>query len=124
MQDRRITTRLLGERLGVGKEAARQILERDLQKRKICSRVVPHALTAEQRAHRVQCCLSFIEFVAGDESWCFQSILKRNDKAWNGVERILPVRSQKSRVKTMLIFFFFSMLPELSTASLFFKAPQ
>jgi hypothetical protein len=43
MQDRPITTRLLAERLGVSKEAAaRQILERDLQKRKICSRFVPH----------------------------------------------------------------------------------
>lgn len=32
-QDRRITTRLLAERLGFGKKAARQILERDLTKR-------------------------------------------------------------------------------------------
>ena len=82
MQDRRITTRLLAERLGVGKEAARQILERDLQKRKICSRSVPHSLTAEQREHRVECYRSFIEFVdqdhdmlqrivTGDESWFF-----------------------------------------------------
>jgi hypothetical protein len=40
-QDRRITTRLLAERLGVGKKAARQILERDFKKRKISSRFVP-----------------------------------------------------------------------------------
>ena len=55
MQDRRITIRLLGERLGVGKTAARQILERDLQERKICSRFVPHSLTAEQRENWVEC---------------------------------------------------------------------
>jgi len=33
MKDRRITTRLLVERLGVGTKAGRQILERDLQKK-------------------------------------------------------------------------------------------
>jgi hypothetical protein len=49
MQDRCITTRLLAECLGVGKEATRKILERDLQKRKICSRFVPHFLTAEKK---------------------------------------------------------------------------
>jgi hypothetical protein len=42
MQDRRITTTLLAERLGVGQETARQILEWDLQKREICSRFVLH----------------------------------------------------------------------------------
>jgi len=42
MQDRRITTRLLVECLGVGKEAARKIMERDLEGRKIGSRFVPH----------------------------------------------------------------------------------
>jgi hypothetical protein len=48
MQDRRLTTRLLADCLGVGKETARQILERDLQKRNICSWFVPHSSTAEQ----------------------------------------------------------------------------
>jgi len=42
-QDRRITTRLLAERLGVGKKAARQILERGFKK-KISSRFVSHSL--------------------------------------------------------------------------------
>jgi hypothetical protein len=38
MQDRRITTTLLAERLEVGKDAAKQILYGDLQKREILSR--------------------------------------------------------------------------------------
>jgi hypothetical protein len=42
MQDRQITTRLLAECLGVSKEAARQIPEKDSQKRKIFLRLVPH----------------------------------------------------------------------------------
>lgn len=49
MRDRRIKTRLLAECLGVSNEKARKILERDLQRRKICSRFVSHYLTAEQR---------------------------------------------------------------------------
>jgi len=43
-QDSRITTRLLAERLGVGKKAARQILERYLKKRKISSRFMSQSL--------------------------------------------------------------------------------
>jgi hypothetical protein len=35
--------RLFAEHLGASKEVARQILERDLQKRKICLRFVPHS---------------------------------------------------------------------------------
>jgi hypothetical protein len=42
MQDRQIATRLLAECLGVSKEAARKIMERDLEKRRIGSRFVPH----------------------------------------------------------------------------------
>jgi hypothetical protein len=42
MQDRRITARLLAECLGVGNEAAGEIMERDLERRKIGSRFVPH----------------------------------------------------------------------------------
>lgn len=66
MQDRRITTRLHAERLGVGRAAARHILERDLRKRKIFSRPAPHSLMAEHREHRVECYRSFIEFVVQD----------------------------------------------------------
>jgi hypothetical protein len=48
MQDRQITTTLLAaEHLGYMKEVARQILERDLQKRKICSRFVEQFLASK-----------------------------------------------------------------------------
>ena len=43
-QDRRIATRLLTERFGVGKNAARQTLETDLKKIKIYSKFVSHSL--------------------------------------------------------------------------------
>jgi hypothetical protein len=136
MQDRRLTIRLLAECLGVGKEAATQILKRDLQKRKMCSRFVPHSLTDEQREHRVECCCRFIEFVDQDrdvlqrivtavESWFqFDPETKRQSMEWCGTNspRQKKIRLKKSRVKTMLIVSF--MLPELSTVSFFLKAPQ
>jgi hypothetical protein len=68
-------------------------LERDLQKRKICLRFVPHSLTAEQKKHLVECCRNFTKFIDQDGdvvqrivTGAFNSILKGNDKAWNGVE--------------------------------------
>lgn len=64
MQDRQITTRLLAESLEACKEATMLILERDLQKRKVFSRFVPHFLTAEQ----IECYCSFIEFVDQDRN--------------------------------------------------------
>jgi hypothetical protein len=48
------------------------------------------------------------------------SVKKRNDKAWNGVEQILPGRIACQDNTD----FFLPMLPELSTASLFLKGPQ
>jgi hypothetical protein len=54
------------------------------------------------------------------------SVKKRNDKAWNGVEQILPGRRMSGCIiacqdNTDL---FFLMLPELSTVSLFVKGPH
>jgi len=81
--DRQITTRLLDAHLGVGKEVARQIFERNLEKRKICLKFVPHSFRPEQREHQAECCCIFIEIVdqdhdvlqrivTGAENWCFQ----------------------------------------------------
>jgi predicted nucleic acid-binding OB-fold protein len=62
MQERQITIRLHALCLGVGEKAARQILERNLQKRKICSRFVAHSLTVDRGGHRVECCSNLIDF--------------------------------------------------------------
>jgi hypothetical protein len=120
MQDRQITIRLLAECLGVSKEVVRLILKTDLQKRKICSRSVPHSLSVEQREHWVECCCSFIKFadqdhdmlqriVTGDESWCFQynPKMKRHSMERRGMNfsQQKKVRLHKLRVKTMLIVF-------------------
>jgi hypothetical protein len=59
--DRRIITDLLAERLGVCKEAARQIWERDLQKGEIWSSFFfPRSSTTEQGKHRAERCSNFV----------------------------------------------------------------
>ena len=48
-EDRRTTLQMIADRLNIGKETGHQIVTRDLRKRKICARFVPHALTTEQK---------------------------------------------------------------------------
>jgi len=78
-----LTLRLMAEELGIGKEAVRTIVREDLGKRKICSRFVPHRLTAEQKEKRMECANDFVRMchqdrsflttiVTGDETWCYQ----------------------------------------------------
>jgi hypothetical protein len=52
--------------LGVRKETARLILEKDLHKRKICSWFVPQSLTQEEREHGASCCQIFIAAIDQD----------------------------------------------------------
>ncbi len=120
-RDRRLTLRLMAEELGIGKETVRTIVREDLGKRKICSRFVPHRLTAEQKEKRMECANDFISMcrgnrsflttiVTGDETWCYQydPETKRQSMAWCSPSSPRPSKSrlQKSKVKTMLIAFF------------------
>ena len=47
-EDRKVTSWLIADILGIPKTVVLQILREDLKKRKLCSRFVPHALTQEQ----------------------------------------------------------------------------
>jgi len=55
-EDRRITLKMIADRLNIGKETVRRIVTEDFGKRKICARFVPHALTTEQKQERVVYC--------------------------------------------------------------------
>lgn len=135
--DRRLTIRMISDELYLNRETVRLILTQDLGKRKICSRLVPHFLTTEQMQTRVEACRDLIKtadenpdflncIVTGDESWClkYDPETKRQSSEWRspGSPRQKKVRSEKSRIKTMLIAFFDShgiihkeFLPEGST---------
>jgi len=66
LRHRQITIRSLAERLGVGKEATRKILEMYVQRRKTSSRFEPDSLTDEQTQHRIECCRRFVAFADQD----------------------------------------------------------
>ena len=53
-EERCVTVRMMVDEFGVNRETIRQILVEDLDKRKVASRFVPHALSDDQRHERVQ----------------------------------------------------------------------
>ena len=59
-QDQRLTLRLITEELGISKNTTHTIVRDDLCKQKICSRFVPHNLTDEQKAKRMETSGDFI----------------------------------------------------------------
>ena len=119
-QDRRLTLKLIAEELGISKDTVTFVRD-DLAKRKMCSRFVPHNLTDEQKAKRMETTGDFISMcdqdpllleniVTGDETWCYQfhSESKRQSMAWFSPTSPRPKKesSAKSKVKTLLIAFF------------------
>ena len=55
-EDRCTTLQMIADRLNTGKETVRQIITKDLGKRKICARFVPHAFSTEQKKEHVVYC--------------------------------------------------------------------
>jgi len=73
---------MLADEVNVGKDTVRKIVVEGLRKWKICSRLVPHSLTPEQKEWRIAACQDLIatadsdpdffkKIVTGDETWCF-----------------------------------------------------
>lgn len=121
-RDRRLTIRALQDELNVDKETVRQILHDELGMRKLCAKLIPRVLTAEQKQHRVATCQDLLErteregtdwmsrIVTGDESWVFEydPETKRQSAEWvaEGSSRPKKARMSKSKVKSLLICFF------------------
>jgi len=93
-----------------------------LGKRKLCARFVPRSLTPEQREDRVTSCQDiamadadknfFNKIITGDETCCFayDPETKRHMSEWVGKISPWPkkLKFQRTRIKTMLIIFFYS----------------
>jgi hypothetical protein len=88
----------------------------------MCARFVPHSLTPEQWEVRVTSCQDIIamadadnnflnKIITGDETRCFayDPETNRQNSEWVGETspRLKKLKFQRSRVKTMLIIFFF-----------------
>ena len=80
--DRRIASRMIAESFKIPRTVVLRILKKNLGKRKLCARFVPHTLTSEQKEDRVTFCQDIIamadadkhffnKIITGDETWCF-----------------------------------------------------
>ena len=103
--------------------------------RRIAAKFVPHLMTSDQQAHRVQVCQDLLDhsendkeflskIITGDESWVYGY---DNGSIFTVDEQNNP-QTQKSSPSSIqnqgAAHSFFLMLMELSTTSTFLKAPQ
>ncbi|GBM88680.1 hypothetical protein AVEN_68640-1 [Araneus ventricosus] len=112
---------MMEEEVGIGCETAHLIVTQDLGMRKLSYRLVPHSLTPEQMQLRLDACEDLIDMadrdpnflqtiVTGDETWClrYDPEGKRHSMEWRGrgSPKRKKSRSDKSRIKTVLVVFF------------------
>ena len=80
---RRLTLRMISSELNLNRFTAHQILTKDLDMSKVCTKVVPKNLMTEQKASQRDVCLDLLDFlerepeffsrvIAGDESWILE----------------------------------------------------
>jgi len=89
---------MIAESLNIPKTVVLWILKKDLGKRKLCARFVPHSLKPEQKEDRVTCCQNIIAMADADKSF-FNKLLgemrpgvlpvtpKQSDRVLNGLVR-------------------------------------
>jgi len=114
----RETVRSIADQVNIDRETVRKILTEDLM-RKVCAKMVPKELTEEQKQRRVTICQDLLErqddilgrVITGDETWVYQydPEMKRQSAQWKTANSPQPkkFRWSKSRVKTMLLTFFY-----------------
>jgi hypothetical protein len=112
---------MIAEILGISNGSAQTILKEDFNMWKLCTKIVPKVLTDEQKQGHVDCCNDWIESVqdphfcerviTGDEAWIYEydPETKRQSEEWKhlGSPRIKKARKSHSKIKTMLIIFFY-----------------
>ncbi|CAH2013021.1 unnamed protein product [Acanthoscelides obtectus] len=100
IEDRHVTYREIEASLKVSKTSIQKILDEELGVRKLVSRWIPHLLTEEQKAARVNC---------ADESWiyCYEPKNKRQSAVWvfKGEEKPTKVIRSRSVSKKMVATF-------------------
>ncbi|XP_046396633.1 histone-lysine N-methyltransferase SETMAR-like [Ischnura elegans] len=119
--DRRLSIRLIADRVNLNYGTVFQMVTEDLAMRKICAKLVPKVLTDDQKQRRMAVAQEMLErlqaepnfldkVVTGDETWVFEydPETKRQSSEWHTTQSPKPkkARMTKSRVKSMLIAFF------------------
>jgi len=120
--DRRLKLGMISSELNVNWFTVNQILTQDLDMRKVCAKMVPKKLTTEQKANRRDVFLDLLDrlerepeffsrVITGDESWIleYNPETKRQSRKWHTANSPRPkkARMSKSKIKSMLICFFF-----------------
>ena len=80
LKNRHLSLRMLADEANIGKETVRKIVIKDLRKRKICLRIVPHSLTSEQKDRRIAACRDLIATADSDPDF-FRKIVT-DDEMW------------------------------------------
>ena len=116
--DQRLSVRLIADQVGLPKS----IVMTELQMQKVCAKLVPKVLTDEQKENcvsisrelldRVRGDPDFLEqVITGDETWVFEYDLEtiKQSSEWQTTKSSRPkkARMSKSKMKSMLIVFFF-----------------
>lgn len=111
LEDRHITYSEIQVSLGIGRSQIQKILHEELGVRKLFSRWIPHLLTEEQKAQRVNWCRRTLErfhqgtsnhvwsIVSGDESWIYsyEPELKTQSQVWVFQSEPKPTKVVRSR---------------------------
>ena len=113
--------RKMADEFGVNRETIRQILVEDMGKKKVAPRIVPHAMSDDQRHERFQYVKdiiktarrnkNFLKFIVAEyETWCFRydPTTKHQSAEWKppASPKGKKVRIEKSKVKQRLVCFY------------------
>lgn len=110
-EDRHVTYREIQASLGISGTPINEILHKELGVRKLISRWIPHLLTEEQKAARVNWCRQTLErfrggsskhvydIVSGDESWIYsyEPESKQQSTVWVFQDELKPTKVVRSR---------------------------
>ncbi|XP_035211493.1 uncharacterized protein LOC118185707 [Stegodyphus dumicola] len=118
--DRRLSTKLIADELGLSQTTLGSIATENLMMRKVCVKLVPKVLSVDQKKRRMTVCQemiqrlnvdpNFLEKVfTGDETWFYEydteSKLQSSEWHTSSLPKPKKARMSKSRVKCMLIVF-------------------
>lgn len=132
-EDRHVTYEQIRAIMGIGMTAIQTILHRELGVRKLVSRWVPHNLTEEQKATRVDWCRSTLErfdggkskavynIVSGDESWIYSYEPERKSQSavWVFEGEVKPTKVVRPRsVSKKMVASFVSKSGHVATVPL------
>ena len=135
--NRRLTVKKLAEECGISVGSCHHILTEELKMHRVAAKFVPHLMTSDQQAHRVQVCQDLLDhsendkeflskIITGDESWVYGYDVetKVQSSQWTSKTTPYPKKLAKFDPKSRCCTQFFLMLVELSTTSTFLKTPQ